>query len=1208
MNIGDYCDTDNTGKNEKRLFDGGSVKCYTKCANEDLIPNGASLDCTNDIFFNKKKRQDILKCLPGQEYHTGNDICYDKCPPGTIVDPTDMTKCIDNTVYKKSREARLANSLIAYDCHKEYGKDSGFDRIPILPTAGTTEIYNNQTGEKFPRWMCQNPNTGQIKEPYARLYQSGGGFNYPYKVYNCDANEYLSNNLCLKPCEPDLKIDPTDNTKCIKDKIVPRSFTSRSNYCDNFEIKQDGCYDFCPKDFAEDPADFKKCKTTSTSRRGTKSFNKTNNIINRPLRPINTDCGENFIKADKCYIECPNNTFISNEDNTKCIKNNILDRNYNGLPISTCADGYEKINDFCMEKCPIGSVSNFDNNEYNCSVNESKDRQIDPNITNNKQDFINYLNSQNIGCSEWNSPQTGQSNEIIESNFISGESFNVSNGTTNYNYDTTKPKIWVCKSTSPGFNTTFINITNWKKDQKIYDWSTGWTTKSFDKLPFYVEKKCQEGSELINGQCYRPCESGYTVDPTNKTKCIKKNITPRKIGTSTIKCEKGTLINYKCYDDCPSSYNIDPANSIKCKSQTETIDRPSKQVNFSCPDNTERIDNYCYDQCPQDFVINANNKKQCLQEKCNTGYKKDINGECIRDCPDTFKINPENSTECIKDCSKFPNDEFGKYILTQDKQDCKLECNDKSFIIKDNKCVKDCSTDKLTYPDFNGNYILEGTECLKQCDDGSILYNKISDEKYKSTKEKKDYQIKSYYNALEIYSTNKQVYDTSKLYGTPTMPEPIPPTRTDVFDKICVKDCNNKIAFPPKKNGYYELSIDEKECDFYCNNGFELINGECIKKCDSGFKLDPNDLTQSTCIKDCDKLTPDLNGKWENDKNDLQKCILVCNNDYLNDPENSSKCIPDCNKKILNNGKYVLNESKSACVEKCNNSFIFMNGQCIQDCNNETNYPKINNGNYILNKDLKCEIECNTDFINIENECLPNCSTKLIKNGKFVLKNKQCEIECNDGFINLDGKCIADCNNQNNYPAINGGKYVLSKDDDENCNIECDSGYLLQGYECIQDCSKLAPIQNGKYVLNNNKCEINCDNGYDLINNLCVMKEKNPAVEETLLKNTQETILGEEEGLIKSELSINQDNTKSELVSNQESAPESKQVLLSESESETVTSDLQKDLKQLPFVTQESNNLIKEEETEPSNLKWYIIGIILFALIVIGLIFLLKKK
>ena len=296
-------------------------------------------------------------------------------------------------------------------------------------------------------------------------------------------------------------------------------------------------------------------------------FSDTKKIItelSKCVEDCNIDTSEYKYEYNKrCYIECPEGTTSSPDNQFLCIK---TDCEYYNIDKTECfedfPEGYyiynnkEKIIDKCHENCKTCNKKEDENNnncitckngfffeDGNCVVSCKHNSYIDDN--GNKICTC----SSNIKCKEC-------SEESLKKGLCI--SCNIEGGFYPINYDTLNNSFINCYDDITGY---------YLEDNVLYSCSLMcFSCSKGGDLNDHNCDECKSDYTFLNGEgkkgnCYKKCENYYYFDEFNKYKCTNRKTCPdsrRKLIT-----EKGKCID-ECYNDDTYKYEYNNECYKKC--------------------------------------------------------------------------------------------------------------------------------------------------------------------------------------------------------------------------------------------------------------------------------------------------------------------------------------------------------------------------------------------------------------------------------------------------------------------------------------------------------------------------------------------------------------------------------------------------------------------------------------------------------------------
>ena len=661
-----------------------------------------------------------------------------------------------------------------------------------------------------------------------------------------------------------------------------------------------------------------------------------------------------------------------------------------------------------------------------------------------------------------------------------------------------------------------------------------------------INEKCKECENIRTSSKCKSCNKGYFLPLGGEEKKICK------------KCDEGCL---ECYAEegsnnstcisCDKGYNLDTENFCKkieieeCVKINKTRDR---LICLECSEGYILYENQCAKLCE----IGENEK--CAS--CNSSFE--YMNKCYN-CNKGYILNNKMENKICQSC-----DEIINHCNECQKNYGDIQCTSciEGYNLINNKCFKECHEQCLECEyideDKDGDEIQYG-KCHK-CKEGyylreSLVYDN-GGKSYKGTFCNpcttgcklcgfNEFQGKSYCLSCE--------------------------DNYNLIDKRCEKKCDfgiNDNCLNCNENqcascnlGYYLddgkcLSCDINNCDECdknkickkCEKGYDLVNNQCIKKCEigenekcktcnsiiigecsecnSGYYLPIDNSIDKTkcyqCEEGCKSCSGNLNLSYHEcytcdigfKLTDNFKCVPKCkigqgelclSCDYsVTGGENCGECNP---------GYYLpKNEEKTSCkkcglnMKKChtineNGNEIIVPDECF--------FPFIVSGNYSLNECIKGNnqkcLSCNSTPGKIYQcgECnpgyyLPSDASDLDKKVCFkceegceicegTKENKIC-IKCSVNYLLFEGKCIKNCEIGDNEKCKECRNIIGLN---YQCNA-CNNGYYLPNnnnnnnynYSICLACPKNCKICNGEY--NNPICNECNSNEFYLKNGICI--------------------------------------------------------------------------------------------------------------------------
>ena len=300
--------------------------------------------------------------------------------------------------------------------------------------------------------------------------------------------------------------------------------------------------------------------------------------------------------------------------------------------------------------------------------------------------------------------------------------------------------------------------------------------------------------------------------------------------------------------------------------------------------------------------------------------------------------------------------------------------------------------------------------------------------------------------------------------------------------RYCINNCpvgymnsntNNLCTFCDKFYNYGtnfcsdNCNFDHENTVCYdCENKNQLLNNyDCISECNEIYASGDISTGCNTCqnqgkffdsfYKNCSDICPEYSAKFTSN-NECMNCKLYSKFYF----QTENRCVKKCP------NYYVANNSTNNC-EKCPDNQYYLNGKCVNTCEE----------GYIIST-----ITVNNEQLNICQNCLENLK---------VYYNNKCYDSCSETNSNNiyleDGICVQSCSKG----------YILNTETNE-CDFCKDLGLYYNDGKCIKKCDEFykAPNENNICVdckteygmfLQEKECVKSCDSNYmvDQINGIC---------------------------------------------------------------------------------------------------------------------------
>jgi len=557
------------------------VICFDESKNENIniasIISSFNNECNNICFtennnkFVVEKKICIPDCNDDDTYKLEYErICYENCPDNSyptidnnllcVKDPEGYYLDIENNIYKycyescaKCSKGGNKSNHNCLECKPNYRfindtdkQNNCYENCDNYYYFDSLDEYHCTTSKS-----CPSTQNKLIKEKNKCIDNCTKDDIYIVE-YNdicyetCPNNTYLTiDNSYLCQINPEGYYLDNDNIykKCyLLCKYCNKTGDEINNNCleciENYKFiynKDNNCYKNCDEDYYYfDSSNNYSCITEN------ECLLKNRKLIIERKECIDDCKNDNNYKLEynnKCYIKCPNNTNITNNDDNLCIE-------YKG----------------CYQSCKTCSGEGNEN-EHNCTECISNFRFINDNDkkTNcyEKCDKYYYFDLDNKYHCTSICPE-GQNKLIIDKNKCINECFNDDSYRLEFNNN--------CYNSCPG--NSHIMIDN-----------------------IYLCQEDPEGYYLdidIYKPCYKTCKSCYGEGNEENNNCIECNINYHKIEENINNCYE--KCEYYYYFDSSGKYNC-TFNNICPVNQSKLIKQKNK-----CIDNCANDDTYIYEQ------------------------------------------------------------------------------------------------------------------------------------------------------------------------------------------------------------------------------------------------------------------------------------------------------------------------------------------------------------------------------------------------------------------------------------------------------------------------------------------------------------------------------------------------------------------------------------------------------------------------------------
>ena len=183
----------------------------------------------------------------------------------------------------------------------------------------------------------------------------------------------------------------------------------------------------------------------------------------------------------------------------------------------------------------------------------------------------------------------------------------------------------------------------------------------------------------------------------------------------------GTLIP-NCSETCSQEHKKFDAVKHKCVESCDLIRFEFDNVCYeNCPNNTFKLftnRNICSIDVPENFYLDLNDSiyKECYETCKKCGKEGDLENNNCDQCKDNYTFINEsfiNKKNCFQKCEYYYYFDMNKQYFCTENNSCPENFN--KLVIKDNKCIRDCRSDKNNVYEFNNT-------CVEKCPNGTI-YN-----------------------------------------------------------------------------------------------------------------------------------------------------------------------------------------------------------------------------------------------------------------------------------------------------------------------------------------------------------------------------------------------------------------------------------------------------------------------------------------------------
>ena len=873
----------------------------------------------------------------------------------------------------------------------------------------------------------------------------------------CDPNEYIKGDECLKRCPKDLNYIDKDN-KCkssCRDESQATLYYRFEKVEDlNYQIYK--CVEECPYNYIYSSND-----------------NLCLNSCEEPHRYLSKK--DNF-----CYINC-----FSQSENSKFSLSVVVGTNTITRCLSECNDPeypdykyYYKNVQVCLKKC-------F-NDDYAVEIKNECVRDC----SSLDEDYYYY--------------DTGETNSQMQTKFCVKKcppSKNFIRGRT-------------CEASCDTNSEEKFHIKEYRHGEA--DLQRKCSSDCTSGYPYYYDdgkyeclEACQTGHYFVpkvspdkNATlCFYSCNYDnqtykYKIENETSKTCYKECPGERPFHKNiTIAGETDN----KCYSVCPPDASFHEKVEDKTRFICKTLDKCNNgYANYETKECLAREET-----CPDGSKLSE--------------YQGKI--VCLYQCMEPYGKYPTEYNTCVNDCASTTNSLVKDLYLKKDPQYPQCICENLYYKTNDDKKIcfggsigKECKN--MTHHKIN----LYGTkECILTCNGIGILspledicfnddydcHNYLNTKMYNKTlnendeaKKKCDCVDKYYYkeNGEKICLAEGEICPNG--YDQKYIPEKkrclkngdsCPPLFSHLFlGKYCLRLCpanshenNNECTCDEGYDYWHEVSPSNLECIKDCYD-IHLVsipseNNKCVEKCEGHYSRFYNNECYHTCEQNIDNNLKIL-GAIEVYDEDFTlskfKCECKPGDSWYIDDNNIKNCVTDCYS-MNPPFKYTI-KNTSQCVNTCPPDYYIFNNECFTSCEDEA-YSK-----YHLNiktvgnfHDCQCRgLWRYTDSENNFKECLLEDICALPNTDKrFLFNSTQCLKECPSGWKGFNFLC------SNNCPQNTIDKKSENGEFDCTCNLNDGYWYEYQEYGntyyvCgLEECPKYHKTADNKIFVRNNLIE-----------------------------------------------------------------------------------------------------------------------------------------
>ena len=687
--------------------------CSNTCFSEDniklLVENKeCTTDCSNDDTYKLEYK----------------NICFEECPDNTHASYDNLNLCqikgdgfyLENNIYMPCYSScKICNGFGNEDNHNCV--ECIIDYIFINETGKENNCYRKcdyyYYFDHSGNYQCTEAN--ECPEEYNKSISQKGKC-----VDQCsrdDTFQYEYNNECLSECPPDYYCTLNNSFLCVNNPdgyyfdiniYRPCYFSCNNCYgegnennhnCESCKIhykvipemnNENNCYKDCDYYYFIDDSGNYQCTTEdSCPDEKNKKIESKKKCIDNCTNEIPYIYEYNNV----CYNECPNNTYLTTDNNYLCQKNPegyYLDINI-----------YKPCYPLC-KKCNEGGTSDFHNCEECISGYHFLDGRGIENNCYEICEFFYFEDSGNYICSSNNGCPSEKSKYILDKDICIEKCEDDDENKVEYNNTCYKNCPNDSHITSDNINLCKINPEGYYLDVDIYKpcFPTCKTCNGEGDENNHNCKECILNYIFLNESgkeqnCYRKCDYYYYFDISGNYQCSTNNECQDQYN-------KMIPLKKKCIDNC---------------TKDDTYFREYNNIcDKTCPDDTHlTIDNnYLCKKNPEGYYLDNNIYKHCYElcKTCN-GEGNSIINNCL-ECISNYNLilNPDNIKNCYIKCDYYYYfDNSNNYHCTEG-YECPIEQN--KLIREKSKCIYSCSNDDIyKYEDNN--------ICVKYLPDKDII-------------------------------------------------------------------------------------------------------------------------------------------------------------------------------------------------------------------------------------------------------------------------------------------------------------------------------------------------------------------------------------------------------------------------------------------------------------------------------------------------------